>query len=97
MNVRTIEKLIEAKTKYPDARAPLDAWLAETKAACWKTPDDVKKRFPSASILAENRVVFNIKGNAYRLIVKINYAYAIVEIRYFGTHAAYDRIHAEKI
>jgi mRNA interferase HigB len=63
----------------------------------WKTPQDIKSDYPSASILGDNRVVFNIKGNHYRLVVKINYAFSLVWIRFIGTHAAYDRIDATTI
>jgi mRNA interferase HigB len=72
----------------------LSAWFAEAEKANWKSPTDIKKDYPSASILADNRVVFNIKGNSYRLIVKINYDYGQVFIRFIGTHAEYDSINA---
>jgi mRNA interferase HigB len=60
----------------------------------WKTPQQIKIDYPSASFLADNRVVFNIKGNSYGLIVKINYDFGIVWIRFIGTHAEYDKINA---
>jgi mRNA interferase HigB len=63
----------------------------------WKHPNDIKSEYPSASILADNRVVFNIKGNSYRLIVKINYSHQMVWIRFVGTHTEYDKIDATKI
>ena len=83
--------------KHPDSEQQLKTWYHEADAATWKGPKDIKKEYPSASILANNRVVFNIKGNHYRLIVKINYAYQFVWIRFIGTHAEYDRIDAENI
>jgi mRNA interferase HigB len=63
----------------------------------WKNPNDIKTAYPSASILTENRVVFNIKGNNYRLIVKISYEYEMVWIRFIGTHGEYDKINANTI
>ena len=79
------------------AKAPLEAWYKETETAYWETPDDIKKRYPSASFLADNRICFNISGNNFRLIVKVNYKFHIVYIRFVGTHAEYDKINAETI
>lgn len=84
-------------TKHPDCEQQLKSWYQEANAARWKSPKDIKKEFPTASILTDNRVVFNIKGNRYRLIVKINYAYQMAWIRFIGTHAQYDKIDAQKI
>ncbi len=83
--------------KHPDAEQPLRAWHGEAKAAVWKTPADVKAKYRSASILQAGRAVFNIGGNKYRLVVKINYPYQVVYIRFIGTHREYDRIDAETI
>jgi mRNA interferase HigB len=83
--------------KYPDCEQQLKAWYQETDAATWKGPKDIKKQYPSASILSNNRVVFNIKGNHYRLIVKFNYNYQFEWIRFVGTHAQYDKLDAENI
>ncbi len=83
--------------KYPDAEEQLKAWYQETVKAKWKSPQKIKKDYSSASFLEDNRVVFNIKGNHYRLIVKINYDYQLVWIRFIGTHAAYDKINANRI
>jgi len=74
------------------ARRQFDAWLAEAIAANWKNPAEVKAKYASASIVGANRVVFNISGNKYRLVVRINYAFAVIEIRFFGSHAEYDGI-----
>lgn len=82
---------------HPDAEQPLRAWHGEAKRAAWKTPADVKAKYRSASILQGGRVVFNIGGNKYRLVVKISYPFQIVYIRFVGTHREYDRIHAETI
>ena len=84
-------------SKYPDCEQQLKAWYSETEDAEWKNPAEIKKEYPSASILENNRVVFNIKGNKYRLIVRINYYYQMVWIRFIGTHARYDKINAGKI
>ncbi|MCA0382077.1 MAG: type II toxin-antitoxin system HigB family toxin [Bacteroidetes bacterium] len=83
--------------KHPDCQQQLQAWYQEASKATWKTPAFIKREYPSASILEGNRVVFNIKGNHYRLIVKINYDYQMVWIRFIGTHAEYDNIDASKI
>ena len=83
--------------KYPDCEQQLKAWFKETEDAVWKNTNQLKKDYPSASILINNRVVFNIKGNKYRLIVRINFNYQMVWIRFVGTHAQYDKIDAAKI
>jgi len=83
--------------KYPDCEQQLKAWYQEADKAYWKGPNDIKKNYPSASILENNRIVFNIKGNNYRLVVRINYPYQMVWIRFVGTHAQYDKIDATKI
>jgi mRNA interferase HigB len=75
-----------------DAEGPLKAWLAEAKLARWACPQDVKDHYSSASIVANNRVVFNIKGNDYRLIVAIAYRMQYVYVKFVGTHADYDKI-----
>jgi mRNA interferase HigB len=79
------------------ARMQYDAWLAIARRSEWRTPDDVKHSHPKASILKAGRVVFNIKGNDYRLIAIANYAAGVLAIRFFGSHAEYDAIDAEKI
>jgi mRNA interferase HigB len=83
--------------KYADSEQALKSWYGEAEAASWKGPRDIKRDYPSASFLMDNRVVFNIKGNNYRLVVRINYAYQMVGIRFIGTHSQYDRIDARKI
>ena len=82
---------------HPDSEQQLMAWYQETSKARWTTPNEIKKEYPIASIIAGNRVVFNIKGNQYRLIVKISYDYEMVWIRFIGTHAEYDKINAKTI
>ena len=82
---------------HSDCEQQLKSWYRETSKAEWVSPNQVKTEYPSASILSENRIVFNIKGNNYRLIVKINFEYEMVWIRFIGTHAEYDKINASKI
>jgi mRNA interferase HigB len=97
--MRIISKapLREFWERYPSAALPLQAWHKETTAATWATPNDVKAQYRNASIIANSRIVFNIKGNDFRLIVAINYAASIVYIRFIGTHAEHDRIDAATI
>ncbi len=97
MRVIAKKTLKEFWTIHGEVEQQLKAWYREAEVAVWKTPQDIKSDYPSASILANNRVVFNIKGNHYRLVVKINYAFSLVWIRFVGTHAAYDRIDANTI
>ena len=82
---------------HQDAKGPLEAWYYEAKHAQWASPADVKGQYGSASILKDNRVVFNIAGNKYRLVVKINYDSKTVFVRFIGTHRAYDKIDAEVV
>ena len=82
---------------YSDCEQQLKTWYQEATDSSWKSPADIKRLYPSASILADNRVVFNIKGNTYRIVVRINYDYSIIWIRFIGTHAQYDKIDATQI
>lgn len=97
MRIIAIKKLKEFWLKHPDSEQPLRAWYKEAEVANWVKPNDIKKYYRTASILSSNRVVFNIKGNDYRLITTINYDYKVVYIRFIGTHKEYDRINAEDI
>ena len=83
--------------RHADATEPLKAWFHEARAADWKSFQDIKARYCSADVLPGNRAVFDIKGNTYRLIVKIHYNTGIIYIRFIGTHAEYDRIDAINI
>ena len=83
--------------KYSDAEQPLKAWFEIVKASIWEKPNDIKEVFRSADVLSNNRVVFNIKGNKYRLIVSVRYDLKIVYIRFIGTHTEYDKIDAINI
>ncbi len=91
---RTLREFCKGKA---DAEKDLKAWHSEAKAASWITPKDIKAMYNSASILKNQRAVFDICGNRYRLVVKINYDFQIVYIRFIGTHKEYDRINAEEI
>lgn len=82
---------------HADARQPLLAWFAETEKAFWAGPEDVKVRYPSASIVGAERVVFNVKGNRYRVVVAVKYPFHAVYIRFIGTHAEYERIDAATV
>ncbi len=98
-----MKRIIAKKTlreyweKHSDCEQYLKTWYETVKSLKWKSPNDVKKIYANASILHDNRVVFNIKGNSYRLIVKFNYERGWAFIRFVGTHAEYDKINAEKI
>ena len=83
--------------KHSDSEEQLKAWFRETEKSELKNINDLKKVYPSASILKDNRIIYNIKGNKYRLIVKFNFDYQLCWIRFIGTHAEYDKIDANKI
>ena len=97
MRVISLKTLREFYRKHPDSEQKLKAWYKEAEHALWKSPQKIKKNYPNASIISDNRVVFNIKGNNYRLVVKFNYKYGWAWIRFIGTHSEYDKINAEKI
>jgi mRNA interferase HigB len=82
---------------HPRAAPSLLAWAEEARYASWRTPQDIKQRYRTASFLGNNRVVFNIKGNDYRLVIAIAYRFQAVYIKFIGTHAAYDAIDAETV
>ena len=91
MQLLGLLKLDNFKRKHADARGPLDAWRSETERARWTGPQDIKTRYPSASILADNKVIFNIKGNTYRLVIKVKYQNGLILIEWVGMHAEYDK------
>lgn len=97
MRVISIRKLQDFWEKHPETKGALEAWYSEANHATWRTPEDIRKRYRSADFLPDNRVVFNIKGNACRLIVCVHYNRGVVFIRFAGMHAEYDKIDAEKI
>ena len=93
----TLRAFLDSDPAYDDAREPTMAWYRQARAAEWTTPADVKLDARSASILKDGRVVFNVAGNKYRIVVWINYAYRVVYIRFIGTHRQYDAIDAQTI
>ena len=82
---------------HPRAEQPLKAWSAEVSKADWDGPQAVKSRYRHASFVADNRVIFNIGGNKFRLVTHVNYEFGIVYIRFIGTHSDYDRIDPETV
>ena len=97
MNVISKRTLIKFYEQHPQAKSALEVWHSDARKAIWRCPDDIKKIYASASFLADNRVVFNINGNDYRLIVHIDYPRKIVRVKFVGTHAQYDKIDAKDI
>lgn len=97
MRIIAKKTLREFWLTHVDCEQQLKSWYREVDKAEWKNLNELKDNYPSASILNDNRVCFNIKGNNYRLIVKINFDYQMVWIRFIGTHAEYDRIDANKV
>ena len=91
---RTLREFLD---RHPQAVQPLKSWFKEASNADWKGPVDVKRLYRYASVIAGNRVVFNVGGNKFRLVVQINYEFRIVYVRFVGTHAEYDKIDAETI
>ena len=91
MKVLGREKLIAFYKKHKSAQKALEAWFDEAKKANWKTTHDVKARYSSADFISDNRVIFNIKGNHYRLVIKIQYKNGIAVIQWVGTHKEYDK------
>ena len=93
---RTLREFWEQK-KYEDAKKPLMAWYNLAARAHWRSPADVKAQLGNASVLKNGRMVFNIAGNKYRLVVRIDYVFEIIMIRFIGTHEQYDKINAEEV
>lgn len=92
--VRTLKKYIQ---EFSKAEQPILSWYEEVNAAEWNNPNQLKAQYGNASILTEKRVVFNIHGNTYRLIVDVEYRLKIVFVVWFGTHKEYDKIDAKKV
>jgi len=93
---RTLREFWES-SGHEDSEQALKSWYQEAQQADWKTPNDIKAQYKSASIVGNNRVVFNICGNKYRLIVKINYEAGWVFVRFVGTHEEYDKVDATTV
>ena len=97
---RTLREFVEKRARHKDAvalKGALDAWFDEARRAHWKNAADVKRLYASVSIVSADRVVFNIRGNHYRLVVSIDYERAIVWIKWLGTHKEYDRIDVTEV
>ena len=86
-----------SQSEYADSEGALNSWHDEASKANWKTPQDIKTQYGNASICANNRVVFNIAGNKYRLVVEMQYRAGIVWVKFVGTHAHYDKINVENV
>lgn len=97
MRIISRKQLKDFWQHHPQAEQPLKSWFAEASIAKWKSPTEIRAFYRSADFVAGNRVIFNIGGNRYSLIVKINYNCSVVYIRFVGAHARYDRINAETI
>lgn len=97
MRVIALRTLREFWERHPDARPSLEAWYSDVREAKWKAPSEIKDTYRNASIVGKNRVVFNMKGNSYRLVVAIQYEHGIVFVRFVGTHRDYDHIDAETV
>lgn len=97
MRIIAIRTLREFWERHPQAETPLRGWYAEASNAAWQTPAEIKAAHRSASFLANNRVVFNIKGNDFRLVVAVRYQQGLMYVRFVGTHAEYDAIDAATI
>jgi mRNA interferase HigB len=94
---RTLREFWERHPRNAPAKTALQDWYAQVSSADWATPADLKAQFRDASILRGSRVVFNISGNKYRLVVRINYPYRVVYVRFIGSHEEYDRIDANTV
>lgn len=97
MRVIAKRRLREFWERHPAAREPLLAWFREVEREDWDTPAAVKAKYRNASIVGGDRVVFNVKGNAFRLVVRIDYAYRVVYVRFIGTHAEYDAVNVKEV
>lgn len=97
MRVIAVKTLKTFWVKHPDAEQPLLAWYDEVSKARWKQPADIKLHYASASVRKNRRVVFNIKGNDYRLIVAVAYKVEVVYVKFIGTHRQYDAVDAETV
>lgn len=97
MRIIALKTLRDFWTRHPQAEIPLRGWYTEVSHAEWKTPADIKAVYRNASFLPNNRVVFNIKGNDFRLVVAVRYTQGLMFVRFVGSHAEYDRIDAATI
>ncbi len=93
---RTLREFFE-KPEYVDSETSLRSWYFDVKTAEWQNSNDLKQQYKNASIVGDGRVVFNIKGNTYRLVVAIDYEFQVIFVRFIGTHKQYDKIDAKTI
>ncbi|WP_061127615.1 type II toxin-antitoxin system HigB family toxin [Caballeronia catudaia] len=97
MRIVARKSLLTFIKRHAQAEQALLAWYAETSKAVWKTPQDIEDRYAAASFVGHNRVVFNIKGNEFRLIVAVAYRVGVAYIKFVGTHAQYDKVDAATV
>ena len=97
MNVISKRTLIKFYEQHAQAKSALEVWHSDARKSTWNSPSDIKELYSSASFLSDNRVVFNIQGNDYRLIVYIDYPRKILRVKFIGTHTEYDKINAKEI
>lgn len=97
MRIIALGTLRDFWDRHPDAEIPLRSWYANASRADWRRPVDIKAAYRNASFIANNRVVFNIKGNDYRLVAAVHYDRGTMFLRFIGTHREYDRIDADTI
>jgi mRNA interferase HigB len=97
MRIISKSTLRDFSRRFPDAEERLLAWYREAEKADWATPARVKEQYGNASIVGDNRIIFNVKGNDYRLVVKFNYEYRVGYVRFVETHAEYDKINVEEV
>jgi mRNA interferase HigB len=95
--LRDFVATLSGSKEQPAVKAALDAWFDETSKADWKTTADVKRRYATASIINAERIVFNIKGNDYRLVVSVDFDKAIVWVKWIGSHKDYDKIDVTEV
>ena len=95
--LRTFVSSLAGQRDQPAVKAALDAWFDEAKKARWRNSADVKRAYATASIVTAERIVFNVKGNAYRLVVAVDFEKSIVWIKWIGTHRDYDRIDVTEV
>lgn len=97
MHIISRTRLINFWTKHPDSETPLKLWFKKVKQAWWKGINDIKRDFPTADYIGNDRVVFDIKGNKYRLIVLVFFSGHKMFIRFVGTHSEYDKVDAKNV
>jgi mRNA interferase HigB len=95
--LRDFVESLRSSNDHKAVKAALDSWFHEAQGAGWRTPADVTRSYANASVVGNDRIVFNIKGNAYRLVVAVDYRRQIVFIKWLGTHAQYDKIDVKKV